>query len=194
MPQDVRETLLLAALALRPSASLIRRAGRPSAEADLAAAERASLIRLTEDGTVAFSAGVLPSTLVHDACWNERSTGHAALALVVDDPVEAVRHRALATDVPDERLAAEVSAAVETARRRGNTTLAAELAMLAAESTPGLHGDRRITRLVEAAEEGPARPAPTWRCARRPICWRATRRPGTGCAPGSRCWTRRAKG
>ncbi|WP_261994197.1 LuxR family transcriptional regulator [Streptomyces sp. t39] len=154
VPQGVRETLLLAALALRPSASLIRRAGRPSAEADLAAAERASLIRLTEDGTVAFSAGVLPSTLVHDACWLERSTGHAALALVVDDPVEAVRHRALATDVPDERLAAEVSAAVETARRRGNTTLAAELAMLAAESTPGLHGDRRITRLVEAAEEG----------------------------------------
>lgn len=154
VPQGVRETLLLAALALRPSASLIRRAGRPSAEADLAAAERASLIRLTEDGTVAFSAGVLPSTLVHDACWNERSTGHAALALVVDDPVEAVRHRALATDVPDERLAAEVSAAVETARRRGNTTLAAELAMLAAESTPGMHGDRRIARLVDAAEEG----------------------------------------
>ncbi|QNP66509.1 helix-turn-helix transcriptional regulator [Streptomyces genisteinicus] len=150
----VRETLLLAALALRPSASLIRRAGRPGAEADLAAAERASLIRLTEDGTVAFSAGVLPSTLVHDACWTERSSGHAALARIVDDPVEAVRHRALATDVPDEELAAEVAAAVETARRRGNSTLAAELALLAAESTPGLHGDRRIARLVEAAQEG----------------------------------------
>ncbi|MFI2369161.1 AAA family ATPase [Streptomyces sp. NPDC018833] len=151
---DVRATLLLAALALRPSASLIRRAGRPTAEADLAAAERASLIRLTEDGTVAFSAGVLPSTLVHDACWAERSSGHAALAEVVDDPVEAVRHRALATDIPDEGLAAEVSAAAETARRRGHSTLAAELALLAAESTPGLHGaSQRIARLVDAAEE-----------------------------------------
>ncbi|MFC8887559.1 helix-turn-helix transcriptional regulator, partial [Streptomyces cinereoruber] len=97
-PPAVRETLLLAALALRPSATLVRRAGRPNAEADLAAAERADLVSLAEDGSVTFTAGLLPSTLVHDACWAERSAGHAALAEVVDDPVEAVRHRALATD------------------------------------------------------------------------------------------------
>ncbi|MFF3243805.1 AAA family ATPase [Streptomyces sp. NPDC002870] len=149
----VRGTLLLAALALRPTASLIRRAGRRNAEADLAAAERANLISLKEDGTVVFTAGVLPSTLVHDACWTERSDGHAALARVVDDSVEAVRHRALATDVPDELLAAEVAAAAETARRRGNSALAAELALLAAESTPMQHSAQRITRLVDAAEE-----------------------------------------
>ncbi|MFJ6631983.1 AAA family ATPase [Streptomyces sp. NPDC091376] len=149
----VRGTLLLAALALRPTASLIRRAGRPTAESDLAVAERAGLVSLTEDGTVAFTAGVLPSTLVHDACWIERSEGHAALARVVDDPVEEVRHRALATDIPDERLAAEVAAAADAARRRGNTRLAAELALLAAESTPGRHGAQRIARLVDAAEE-----------------------------------------
>ncbi|MEU5216947.1 helix-turn-helix transcriptional regulator [Streptomyces sp. NPDC020807] len=152
-PLPVRETLLLAALALRPSATLIRRAGRPNAEADLAAAERADLVSLTEDGSVTFTAGLLPSTLVHDACWAERSAGHAALAEVVDDPVEAVRHRALATDSPDEELAAEVAAAADTARRRGNSALAAELALLAAESTPGRHGTRRIARLVDAAEE-----------------------------------------
>ncbi|MGW2559157.1 AAA family ATPase [Streptomyces sp. NPDC001514] len=150
---SVRGTLLFAALALRPTASLIRRAGRPTAEAELAAAERAGLISLTEDGTVAFTAGVLPSTLVHDACWTERSEGHAALARVVDDPVEEVRHRALATDIPDERLAAEVAAAAETARRRGNSALAAELALLAAESTPVRDGAQRIARLVDAAEE-----------------------------------------
>ncbi|MEV0964577.1 AAA family ATPase [Streptomyces sp. NPDC049910] len=149
----VRATLLLAALALRPSASLIRRAGRPTAEADLATAERAGLVTLTEDGSVAFTAGVLPSTLVHDACWTERSQGHAALARVVDDPVEEVRHRALATDVPDELLAAEVAAAAEAARRRGNSALAAELALLAAETTPGREGRQRIARLVDAAEE-----------------------------------------
>lgn len=149
----VHGTLLLAALALRPTASLIRRAGRPTAEADLAAAERANLISLTEDGTVAFTAGLLPSTLVHDACWTERSEGHAALARVVDDPVEEVRHRALATDIPDEGLAAEVAAAADTARRRGNSALAAELALLAAESTPGRLGAQRIVRLVHAAEE-----------------------------------------
>ncbi|MET9800539.1 AAA family ATPase [Streptomyces sp. NPDC006368] len=149
----VRATLLLAALALRPTAALIRRAGRPTAEAELAAAERAGLISVTEDGTVAFTAGLLPSTLVHDTCWTERSQGHAALARVVDDPVEAVRHRALATDVPDEDLAAEVADAADTARRRGNSALAAELALLAAESTPVRLGARRIARLVDAAGE-----------------------------------------
>ncbi|MEV4949620.1 LuxR C-terminal-related transcriptional regulator [Streptomyces sp. NPDC053755] len=152
-PPAVRETLLLAALALRPSAALIRRAGRPNAEADLAAAERADLVSLAEDGTVTFTAGLLPSTLVHDACWAERSAGHAALAEVVDDSVEAVRHRALATDVPDEALAAEVAAAADLARRRGNSALAAELALLAAGSTPVEHGPQRIVRLVDAAEE-----------------------------------------
>ncbi|GGT71733.1 MULTISPECIES: helix-turn-helix transcriptional regulator [Streptomyces] len=152
-PPAVRETLLLAALALRPSAALIRRAGRPDAEADLAAAERADLVSLAEDGTVTFTAGLLPSTLVHDACWAERSAGHAALAKVVDDSVEAVRHRALATDIPDEALAAEVAAAADLARRRGNSALAAELALLAAESTPMGHATQRIARLVDAAEE-----------------------------------------
>ncbi|MEU2240941.1 LuxR C-terminal-related transcriptional regulator [Streptomyces sp. NPDC018338] len=152
-PLPVRETLLLAALALRPSATLVRRAGRPTAEADLAAAERADLVSLAEDGSVTFTAGLLPSTLVHDACWAERSAGHAALAEVVDDPVEAVRHRALATERPDEELAAEVAAAADLARGRGNNALAAELALLAAESTPGTHGSRRIARLVDAAEE-----------------------------------------
>ncbi|MEU1863806.1 helix-turn-helix transcriptional regulator [Streptomyces gardneri] len=152
-PLPVRETLLLAALALRPSATLVRRAGRPTGEADLAAAERAGLVSLAEDGSVTFTAGLLPSTLVHDACWAERSAGHAALAEVVDDPVEAVRHRALATDSPDEDLAAEVAAAADLARGRGNNALAAELALLAAESTPGRDGTRRIARLVDAAEE-----------------------------------------
>ncbi|WP_372499203.1 LuxR C-terminal-related transcriptional regulator [Streptomyces somaliensis] len=127
--------------------------GPPTAETELVAAERAGLVSLTEDGAVTFTAGLLPTTLVHDTCWTERSEAHTALARVVDDPVEAVRHRALATDVPDERLAAEVAAAAETARRRGNNALAAELALLAAESTPVHLGRRRIARLADAAGE-----------------------------------------
>lgn len=153
VPPAVRSTLLLAALALRPTVTLIRRAGRPTASADLAAAERANLVSVKEDGTVGFTAGVLPSTLVHDTCWSERSAGHAALARVVDDPVEEVRHRALASDTPDEELATEVAAAADTARLRGNSALAAELALLAADSTPVQHGARRIARLVDAAQE-----------------------------------------
>ncbi|WP_256107375.1 LuxR family transcriptional regulator [Streptomyces sp. ODS05-4] len=150
---DVRATLLLAALALRPTAALLRRAGRPAAEAELAAAERAGLVALAEDGTVAFTAGLLRSTLVQDTCWTERSAGHAALARIADDPVEEIRHRALAAGAPDERLAAEVAAAGERARGRGDHPLAAELALLAAECTPAADGPRRVGRLVEAAGE-----------------------------------------
>ncbi|MCP3819827.1 AAA family ATPase [Streptomyces sp. A3M-1-3] len=152
-PPAIRGTLLVAALALRPTVSMIRRAGRLDAEADLSTAERANLISLKEDGTVAFTAGVLPSTLVHDACWAERSAAHAALARAADDPVEAARQRALAADAPDEELAAEVAAAAEAARRRGHRALAAELALLAAESTPVHLAAERLTRLVDAAGE-----------------------------------------
>ncbi|MEV6650280.1 AAA family ATPase [Streptomyces sp. NPDC051219] len=152
-PPAIRDTLLLAALALRPTASLIRRAGRLDAEADLSTAERANLISLKEDGTVVFTAGVLPSTLVHDSRWAERSAAHAALAGAADDLVEAARQRALAADAPDEELAVEVAAAAEAARRRGQRALAAELALLAAESTPVHLAAERLARLVGAAEE-----------------------------------------
>ncbi|MEV4194807.1 ATP-binding protein, partial [Streptomyces toxytricini] len=110
-PARTRRTLLLAALAARPTTALLRRAGRPDAEAELAEAERAALVTVGEDGTVAFTAGALPMALAADAGWPERAAGHAALAAAVDDPVQAVRHRALAVDTPDEWLAAEIARA-----------------------------------------------------------------------------------
>ncbi|MEV6398637.1 ATP-binding protein, partial [Streptomyces sp. NPDC051907] len=108
-PSPAHGTLLLAALAARPTTALLRRAGRPAAEAELAAAEQTGLVTVGEDGSVEFTAGVLPAVLASDAGWPDRSAGHAALAAAVDDPVEAVRHRALAVDAPDEALAAEVA-------------------------------------------------------------------------------------
>ncbi|MEV7415288.1 AAA family ATPase [Streptomyces sp. NPDC089919] len=152
-PDPARGTLLLAALATRPTTALLRRAGRPAAEAELAAAERAGLVTVGEDGAVEFTAGALPTVLAADAGWPERSAGHAALAGAVADPVEAARHRALAVDHPDERLAAAVSAAAESCRRRGNRVLAAELGMLAAERTPAELPATELVRLVAAAED-----------------------------------------
>ncbi|MYT19492.1 helix-turn-helix transcriptional regulator, partial [Streptomyces sp. SID7760] len=99
--------------------ALLRRAGRPDAEAELAEAERASLVTVGEDGAVAFTAGALPMALAADAGWPERAAGHSALAAAVDDPVQAVRHRALAVDTPDEWLAAEITEAAAVCRRRG---------------------------------------------------------------------------
>ncbi|WP_107417207.1 helix-turn-helix transcriptional regulator [Streptomyces sp. CB00455] len=152
-PAESRRTLLLAALAARPTTALLRRAGRPDAEAELAEAERAALVRVEEDGTVEFTAGALPTALAADAGWPERAAGHAALAAAVDDPVQAVRHRALAVDSPDQWLAAEITEAAAVCRRRGQRALAAELGLLAAERTPSHLAGEGLTRLVTAAED-----------------------------------------
>ncbi|MFJ9340437.1 AAA family ATPase [Streptomyces sp. NPDC101733] len=153
VPDGTRRTLLLAALAARPTTALLRRAGRPDAEAELARAEGAALVTVGEDGAVAFTAGALPTALAADAGWPERAAGHAALAGAVDDPVQAVRHRALAVDAPDAPLAAEITAAADACRRRGRRDLAAELGLLAAERTPAGRPQEQLARLVGAAED-----------------------------------------
>ncbi|MEV6950408.1 LuxR family transcriptional regulator [Streptomyces sp. NPDC051183] len=153
VPVEARRTLLLAALAARPTTALLRRAGRPHAEAELAVAERAALVTVGEDGAVAFSAGALPTALAADAGWPERAAGHAALAAAVADPVQAVRHRALAVDTPDQWLAAEIADAAASCRRRGQRALAAELGLLAAERTPAHLQGEEMARLVGAAED-----------------------------------------
>ncbi|MGW7319883.1 AAA family ATPase [Streptomyces sp. NPDC054865] len=152
-PARARRTLLLAALTARPTTALLRRAGRPDAEAELAEAERAGLVTVGEDGAVAFTAGAVATALAADAGWPERSAGHAALAGAVDDPVQAVRHRALAVDLPDAGLAAEITAAADSCRRRGQRALAAELGLLAAERTPAGLPREELARLVGAAED-----------------------------------------
>ncbi|MEU6892546.1 LuxR family transcriptional regulator [Streptomyces sp. NPDC046557] len=152
-PARARRTLLLAALASRPTTALLRRAGSPDAEAELAEAERAALVTVGEDGAVRFTAGALPTALAADAGWPERAAGHAALAAAVDDPVQAVRHRALAVDTPDAGLAAEITEAAAACRRRGQRALAAELGLLAAERTPGDRPEEELARLVTAAED-----------------------------------------
>ncbi|MEU9028878.1 LuxR family transcriptional regulator [Streptomyces sp. NPDC048383] len=152
-PARARRTLLLAALTARPTTALLRRAGRPDAEAELTEAERAGLVTVGADGAVAFTAGAVATVLAADSGWPERSSGHAALADAVDDPVQAVRHRALAVDHPDARLAAEVTAAADSCRRRGQRALAAELGLLAAERTPAALPQEELARLVGAAED-----------------------------------------
>ncbi|MEU3403231.1 AAA family ATPase [Streptomyces sp. NPDC006670] len=152
-PAHTRPTLLLAALADRPTTALLRRAGRPDAEAELAEAERAALVTVGEDGAVTFTAGALPTALAADAGWPERSAGHAALAAAVGDPVQAVRHRALAVDTPDAELADGITRAADACRRRGQRALAAELGLLAAERTPADRPAEELARLVAAAED-----------------------------------------
>lgn len=184
-PARARRTLLLAALATRPTTALLRRAGRPDADAELAEAERAALVTVGEDGAVRFTAGALPTALAADAGWPERAAGHAALATAVDDPVQAVRHRALAVDTPDARLAAEITEAAASCRRRGQRALAAELGLLAAERTPRTCPGTNWPGSSAPPRTRDGRAAPTSPAAPPAPCSPATPRPPTGYGPDS---------
>lgn len=149
----VRDTLLLAALADRPTAALLRGAGRP-ADTELADAELAGLVSLGEDGAVTFTAGVLSATLTAEADAEVRAAGHRALAAAVRDPVQAVRHEALADPRrQDAALALELASAATTARSRGDRALAAELGLMAAERTPAPDTAASLERLVTTAQD-----------------------------------------
>ena len=75
---------------------------------------------------------------------------HAALAGVVGDFDRAAWHRAAATDMPDESVAALLDAAADRAIRRGALTVAVEALERAA--TLSADGRARGTRLLRAAE------------------------------------------
>ncbi|GAB2624966.1 LuxR family transcriptional regulator [Streptomyces capparidis] len=153
LPDPVRRTLLYAALAGRPTAELLRRVAGPRAEADCALAEEAGVVAVEPDGTVCFTAGLLAATLTADAGYRARTSAHAALAAAVTDPVQAVRHRALASGACTEELAAELAAAAAARRRAADRVLAAELGRLAADRTPADRARARLARLVAAAED-----------------------------------------
>ncbi|GIG62786.1 transcriptional regulator [Longispora fulva] len=150
VPPAVLATLLPAALTAAPTVALLRRAGRADAAEELAVAEAAGLVTVSDGGAVAFTAGVLATALAAEASWDERTSWHAALADLAADPLDRIRHRALATDVPDEELAEELCAAGRSARDRARS---AELHILAAERTPLCHPEGAERRLLTAAEE-----------------------------------------
>lgn len=147
---QVRATLLVAALASKPTLRLLRHTGGPAAEQDVRAAIEAELVVATND-EVLFVAGILPETLIADSDWSQRAAAHALLAEAVDHRVQAARHRALAVDEPDPELATELMAGAEASIRHGDWSTAAELGLLAAERTPPSEPKLVLDRLVTAA-------------------------------------------
>ncbi|NGO81274.1 ATP-binding protein, partial [Streptomyces sp. YC504] len=150
----VRRVLLTAALADRPTHALLRRSAGRDVEEELRAAARAGLVT-TEGNELRFTAEVFASQLTDDSSWAERAAAHRSLAGAVTDPVGATRHRALATDDIDARLADELEAAATTARTRGDRGRAAELALLAARRTPAALNQQAavVRRFVTAADD-----------------------------------------
>ncbi|WP_166351271.1 helix-turn-helix transcriptional regulator [Phytoactinopolyspora limicola] len=147
-----RETLLFAALAVKPSPPLLQRAGRHSAMEDLLEAAVLGLIRQNTTGEIQFTADATVEALITDTPTPECQRAHELLAEAETDPVVALRHRANAARSPAPELLTELDAACATAAQRGSALLAAELALLAADHTPHSDHDALIERLVQATQ------------------------------------------
>ncbi|MFI6321059.1 LuxR C-terminal-related transcriptional regulator [Nonomuraea sp. NPDC050556] len=135
LPERTRRTMLLAALARTPTIALLRGAGRPDADQDLAPARTSGLVEVSPSGEVSFTASVLRDALLQEASWSERSDGHRALADVTTDLPERARHRALAMSIVDKPAIAELTAAAAAARADGDRGTAAELGLLTAQAS-----------------------------------------------------------
>ncbi|MFF7677072.1 AAA family ATPase [Actinacidiphila glaucinigra] len=152
LPASARQTLLVASAAARPTLPLLAAAGIPDPEGDLATAETLGVAAADAEGTIRFQHPLIRAAVYTDAPEHGRRTAHKLLSRVVPEPVEQARHLALAHPHADETTAATLTAAAESARRRGAPATAAELAALAARRTPEDRPEERADRLLAAAE------------------------------------------
>jgi DNA-binding CsgD family transcriptional regulator len=115
-------------------------------------AEDRGLVTL-ERGAARFSHPLFPAVVLDALAPSHRRHLHVACALVLDDPVESVHHRALASVGVDPVLGDEIDAAVSLLSARGAHRTAAELARQGLAHTDPADVDRRIERTLRRAEE-----------------------------------------
>jgi DNA-binding CsgD family transcriptional regulator len=148
LPHDTQWLLLIAALDDRDGASEIVAAAGVRASAITPAVD-ARLIEI--DGpSLRFRHPLIRSAIQQRATVEERRAAHGALAGVVGDFDRAAWHRAAATDLPDESVAALLDAAADRSIRRGALGVAVEALQRAA--TLSADGRARGTRLLRAAD------------------------------------------
>ena len=155
-PDDVRTTLLHAALMLRPTIRLLVRAGLDDAEAHLRVAARAGLV-VVEDEAVRFTPAAMARVAADAVPAAERSATHRRLALAAASTTERLRHDALAAPGPDAELAGRLADGASESLHRGARELASELFLLAADHGPAeLHAERTewLACAIEAGAPG----------------------------------------
>ncbi|HVK22129.1 MAG TPA: LuxR family transcriptional regulator [Actinokineospora sp.] len=147
----VRQTLLLCALATRPTIRLLLRAGRADARHDIRHAVQAGLV-VTDEENIRFTPPAAASIVADLADAERRAQAHRELADAVTFDDQRDRHLALASAAPDAQVARALVVAAETAIRRGSRDLAAELYLLAADRAPADLSGQRLEWLVSATE------------------------------------------
>jgi DNA-binding CsgD family transcriptional regulator len=149
LSSGARDATLLAAASTQPTALLLERAAGGST--GVAEAVRESVLRL-DDERVRFSHPLLASVAYGSATPWERRAAHRRLAEAATDPVERGRHLALATEEPDEAVAAELEAAASRADASGAPEAAAALLERAASLTPAGDEEGRRRRRADTVQ------------------------------------------
>lgn len=144
LPQDTREELLRASALAAPALGLLDRER-------LEPAVEAGVVRVSPDGGVEFAHPLFASAVYTKASSERRRRLHHDLAERVVDVEEQARHLALASDGPDERVAAVLDRGADRASRRGAPEVAGELAQLAAQRTPAQTSAAYWERCLRAA-------------------------------------------
>ncbi len=154
LPEACRRAVLVAALGGLADLAEVSRAIAASGGSltDLAAAERAGLVRVTP-AEVIFSHPLARAAVLAGSDVAERAAAHRALAGVLDGDRRAWHLAALA-DGPDEQVAAELDAAAQRADRRGSRAAASAAYERAAalSAGPAAKG-RRLALAAEAATD-----------------------------------------
>jgi DNA-binding CsgD family transcriptional regulator len=154
LPAATRTALLAAALDDSPQlhevleATAVLTGGRPAIDI-LSPAVAARLIEI-DDGEFRFRHPLMRTAIYQAASVSQRHAAHGALAdILAGRPERQVWHRAASVVGPDEKVASELEAAAEQAKRRGATAAA----VAALRRAASLSDDRpRIGRLLRAAQ------------------------------------------
>jgi DNA-binding CsgD family transcriptional regulator len=149
LPDETRAALLVVAALGQPQSSVVAATVEDWEDA-VAPAIEAGVLELG-GGRVRFTHPLLGSAVYADAPEHRRRSVHRALADVADEAEQRGRHLALATERPNERVAAKVANAAAVAAARGAPEMAAELAQQARRLTPPSRLDLRATRALDAA-------------------------------------------
>ena len=152
-PDDVRETLVQAALLHRASVSELERTGRLGAADDVRRAREVGLLARSGPA-LRFTPSALRGLVVESLPALERAERHRGLAALAPTDDARLRHLALSEPRPDAVLARELGAAAALAAGRGARELATELYVLAAERAPLQLVDERVEWWVAAVETG----------------------------------------
>ena len=175
LPRDARRLLLVAAADPTGDLALVWRAAQLLGIAESAAHTVESDGLLTFGSGVAFRHPLVRSAVYQASGADERSQAHRALAEATDpeiDPDRRAWHRAQATSMPDEEVAAELERSAARAQARGGLAAAAAFlerssvltpdparragrALAAAQATQQAGALDEALRLVAGAEAGP---------------------------------------